>query len=423
MAACRGGTAALFGDLSAAEYREQIHPGYSPLGWHLGHIAYTEAMWLVRTCAGRPMPRPEFEPVYHVAGTPKAERTAALPPRDEARDYVEEVRRAVFDALETVPIAEQEKLWRFVLQHESQHSETVAVIKSLWRPCAAPPPAPDEADAAGPLELVPVAGGPARLGSDGLDALDNEGPAHELDMAGFAIGRYPVTQAQFAAFMAAGGYRDPRWWSDEGWRWREHGGIAGPLRWRPDAPDHPVSGVSAYEAEAFCTFHGLRLPTEAEWEKAAAWDAAAGHARLYPWGDAVEGGAPCNWDRALGGTGAVGRHPAGASPCGAQDMIGNIWEWTASGFAPYPGFRPWPYEGYSAAYYEGAHRVLRGGSWATRPCAIRNSFRNWHRPGARELFAGFRVARDGSELVHDRTARTGPRPANPMIATRGHAPR
>ncbi len=393
--ACRAGTASLFVDLSEREYRSQVRPGYSPLGWHLGHIAFTEAMWLLHTAAGRDLPRPDLEPVYHVRGTAKARRGAVLPPRREACDYVRRVREAVLGVLETAPVARQERLWRFVLQHEAQHSETSTVIRSLWRERRTPP-ACDQADAAGPIELVGVPAGPAWLGNDTPDALDNEGAPGVAELRDFAIGRYPVTQAQFAVFMAAGGYDDPRWWSDAGWAWCRRHGVRGPLHWRADAPHHPVCGASAYEAEAFCAFHGLRLPSEAEWEKAAAWDPAAGAARIYPWGDTLGDGAPpCNWDRAHDGTTPVRAFPRGASAYGVHDLLGNVWEWTASPFAPYTGFTPWPYAGYSAAYFDGAHRVLRGGSWASRPWAVRNTFRNWYQPGMREPFAGFRVARDG----------------------------
>src|SRR5262249_38865856 len=196
----------------------------------------------------------------------------------------------------------------------------------------------------------------------------------------FELARHPVTQAQFAAFMAAGGYRRRELWSSEGWAWREAHAVDRPFHWRRDAPDHPVAGVSAHEAEAFCRRAGARLPREFEWEHAARGLVAT-----------AESG---NLGGVHSGTTPDGSFPAGRSVDGADDLFGNVWEWTASAFEPYPGFRPWPYEGYSQAWFDGQHRVLRGGSWATRPFALRRSFRNWYVAETRQIFAGFRTARD-----------------------------
>jgi ergothioneine biosynthesis protein EgtB len=201
-----------------------------------------------------------------------------------------------------------------------------------------------------------------------------------VELGAFALARHPVTQSQFAAFMADGGYRRHALWSRQGWAWRETEAVARPLHWRRDAPDHPVAGVSAYEAEAFCRWAGARLPTEFEWEHAAR--------------NLVVSAECGNLGGVHLGTTPVGRFPGGRSADGADDLFGNVWEWTASDFAPYPGFRPWPYAGYSQAWFDGRHRVLRGGSWATRSFALRRSFRNWYVPETRQIFAGFRPARD-----------------------------
>jgi ergothioneine biosynthesis protein EgtB len=196
----------------------------------------------------------------------------------------------------------------------------------------------------------------------------------------FQLARHPATQAQFAAFMADGGYRRRELWTGAGWAWRAAEGVERPHHWRWDAPDHPVAGVSAYEAEAFCRWAGARLPTEFEWEHAAR--------------NLVVTAECGNLGGLRLGTTPVGGFPAGRSADGALDLFGNVWEWTASAFAPYPGFRAWPYAGYSEAWFDGRHRVLRGGSWATRSFALRRSFRNWYVPETRQIFAGFRCARD-----------------------------
>ncbi len=351
--ACRAGTLDIFEGMTEAEFREPIHPQFSPLGWHLGHIAYTEAAWLIAKCGERPLPRPEFEGIFHVDAVPKAERSRRIPDLDTVKDYAASVRTEMLDCLDAVPIDRQERLWRFVLQHEAQHTETVQLLLALRESGNA------KAAASGgdrpAIDWVALPGGSVTVGLESADALDNECPRHAVTLAPFEIARDPVRQAQYAAFMADGGYVRRELWSDAGWAWLQAEPVEAPLYWRPDAPDLPGCGVSAHEAEAFCRWAGGRLPTEFEWEAATAQVKADG---------------------------------------GPRDMLGHVWEWTASTFAPYPGFEPWPYPGYSQTYFDGRHRVLRGGSWATRPWARRPSFRNWYTPDTRQIFAGFRCARD-----------------------------
>lgn len=392
-AACRAGTEALFADLGDADFRRQPHADFSPPGWHLGHIAYTEAKWLLCHAAGEPLPRPELRETFDVDGLAKAKRGAALPDKPAVLDYAASIRDRTWRCLEATELERDARLWRFVLQHESQHDETITFLRHLLgdRPAGGA----GEAGAPLPLDYVQIPGGPVTVGRDDASAIDNERDPHAVHVADFRIARYPVTHAQYARFIEAGGYREPRWWSAAGWDWRAAVDAQRPLYWRDGCANHPVMGVSAHEAQAFARFMGARLPTEAEWEKAASWDPGAGAARSYPWGEALPSPASCNCDRAHKGTTPVDAHPQGASAYGAEDMLGNVWEWTASPFAPYPGFAPWPYHGYSAAYMDGAHLVLRGGSWATRPWAMRASFRNWYLPGIRQILAGFRLAKDG----------------------------
>lgn len=390
---CRAGTYALFADLGEDEFRRQPHPDFSPAGWHLGHIAYTEAVWLVCHCAGEAPPTPQCKRIFNVNGLPKHERTNNLPAKAAVIGYAEEIRERTLDYLATAPLAEEERVWRFVLQHEAQHGETITFLRNLLGNT----PAPGASDAASSpeIEFVDVPAGKCSIGSDGLDAIDNERPRHQVDIPGFSISRHPVTQGQFARFIEAGGYGELRYWSKAGWRWRERTDVTRPLYWRDGCLNHPVSGVSAHEAEAFCRFAGARLPSEVEWEKAASWDPDTRSASTFPWGNTLPGPGLANCDRARRGTTPVDRHPAASSRYGAEDMMGNVWEWTSSVFAPYRGFEAWPYEGYSEIYFDGQHRVLRGGSWASRPWAMRASFRNWYVAETRQILAGFRLARDG----------------------------
>jgi iron(II)-dependent oxidoreductase len=211
------------------------------------------------------------------------------------------------------------------------------------------------------------------------------------------------------AFVESGGYREPRWWSPAGWAWREEGGVSYPGGWNREGAgswsqirfgrrndmvlDEPVEHVCWYEADAFARWRGKRLPTEAEWEKAASWGS-DGRKRSYPWGDEEPTPAVANLGQRHIGPARVGAYPAGVSPWGCHQMIGDVWEWTASDFQPHPGFASFPYREYSEVFYGKDYKVLKGGSWATHPTAVRATFRNWDYPIRRQIFTGFRCARD-----------------------------
>ena len=399
---CRTGTLALFEGIDDTTFRRQAHPEFSPPGWHLGHIAFTEAYWILERYAGLPAAFPEYHKLFAADGLPKCDRQK-LPSLAEVCHYLDTVRTQVLTYLETAPLNQQERLWRFLIQHESQHCETIAFVLQLQRwhllerhqemwvrgraenlPFSLHPPA----------EMIEIPAGEFEMGNDSIDALDNERSLHRVYLDTYCIDRYPVTCRQYRVFMEAGGYQNSHWWSTAGWQWLQENPVQEPLYWSaaPTWDNHPVCGVSWYEAEAYARFVGKRLPTEAEWEKAASWDAAAGRRRTYPWGEAEPQTQRCNHDNAASKTTAVNAYPTGQSAYGCYDMLGNVWEWTSSWFDGYEGFVSYPYRGYSQAYFDGQHRVLKGGSWATRPWAMRSSFRNWYYPGIRQVLAGFRCA-------------------------------
>ncbi|WP_250121765.1 ergothioneine biosynthesis protein EgtB [Chroococcidiopsis sp. CCMEE 29] len=421
---CRLATLGLFKKVDDATFCRQAHPEFSPIGWHLGHIAYTESLWLLERGAGIPPLFPEYHRLFVADGLPKTER-AKLPPQGEVRHYLEKVREQVLYCLETVDLNRHERLWRWLIQHESQHSETIAFVLQLQRrgqgsgvrgqgeqgrqgeqgeqgkqECNPKskiqnPKSPRPSPLAPPLsEMLEVPAGYFEQGNDSIDALDNERPVHQVYLETYWIDRCPVTCGQYRAFIEAGGYQNPRWWSDAGWRWCQDQRITQPLYWLDDSrwDNHPVCGVSWYEAEAYARFVGKRLPTEAEWEKAASWDAASERRRTYPWGEVAPDTHKCNHNTIVGQTTPVTTYPAGQSGYGCYDLLGNVWEWTASVFQGYEGFMPYPYAGYSKVYFDGQHQVLKGGSWATHPWALRSSFRNWYHPGVRQILAGFRCA-------------------------------
>jgi dimethylhistidine N-methyltransferase len=400
--AAREATFSLVEGLSPTQLHRQVHPDFSPIGWHLGHIGFTEELWLLDRLANCPLQQltyqtPAYRRLFAADGLPKAEREN-LPSLSEICTALAQIRQRVLAYLEVAHLDQQAWLWYWLLQHEAQHGETITILRQLQQqtlpkfgthphnasPTAIPAP-----------EMVRVAAGPFQMGCDNINALDNEGTAHLVTLPDFWIDRYPVTRGQFRQFIAAGGYQHRQWWSAAGWEWLQTHPVSQPLYWQmAEGDDHPVCGVSWYEAEAYANFVGKRLPTEAEWEKAA--QANPLKPATYPWGDMPPNRHYSNHAHLVGLTTPVDQFPEGESCYGCLDMMGNVWEWTASVFAPYPDFVSFPYPGYSAAYFDDLHYVLRGGSWATRAVAMRTSFRNWYQPGTREIFAGFRCVSDAT---------------------------
>jgi ergothioneine biosynthesis protein EgtB len=403
---CRLKTLKLFEGIDDTTFRSQYHPDFSPVGWHLGHIAYTESLWLLEHSAGWRCLFPQYRKLFAADGLPKSQRVQ-LPNLPQMRDYLHTVRAKVLEHLEVVDIEPEERLWRFLIQHESQHCEIISFVLEMAKRQQSIVNSQQSIVNSQQVivnsqqsivnshhEMVMIPAGEFEMGNNSIDALDNEISAHKVYLDTYMIDRYPVTCGQYRVFMAAGGYENPEWWSEAGWQWLQVEQVKQPLYWHSDRSydDHPVCGVSWYEAEAYSRFVGKRLPTEAEWEKAASWDAEAQRRRTYPWGEEMPTGEYCNCDRLIGTTTPVNAYPSGQSAYGLFDTLGNVWEWTASWFAPYQGFQSYPYIGYSQVYFDNQHRVLKGGSWATRPWALRSSFRNWYYPSVRQIFAGFRCA-------------------------------
>jgi iron(II)-dependent oxidoreductase len=257
------------------------------------------------------------------------------------------------------------------------------------------------------LEMVRVEGGRVALGAEsGRFAYDNERPRHLIEVAPFLIDPTPVSNAAYMAWIEEGGYERREVWSEAGWAWRLRDGIKRPRYWTaegrvrlfdrspPIRPELPVMHVSWYEADAFARAHGKRLPAEAEWETAATVDPRTGGKHRYPWGDDAPTPERVTLNQLPLGPAPVGSLPAGASADGVLGLIGDAWEWTASEFRPYPGFRAHPYPEYSETHFGKGYRVLRGGSWASRPRVIDGTFRTWDLPERRQIFAGFRCAAD-----------------------------
>ena len=349
---------------------------------------------------------------------------ARWPALGEVLDYRDRVRAAVLAAAgpvadrgETHAMAREGRVFSMVVEHELMHQETLLYmlqrldferkIRPAWLPAYIEGPGRP----AGPVEIP---AGLATLGASINDLAfgwDNEFPSLRMPVPAFAVDATPVTNAQFLAFMEAGGYRRPELWCDDDWAWRQHSELGHPMVWEQreerfvyrtifdrlplsSVGDWPVY-VSLAEARAYARWKGRRLPTEAEYHRAAFGDR-DGRARRFPWGAGAPAVLHGNFDFHHWAPTPVGSHPEGASAWGVQDLIGDGWEWTDTPFAGLPGFEASipGYPGYSADFFDGKHYVLKGASWATAADLVRPSFRNWFQAHYPYVFAKFRCASD-----------------------------
>jgi len=390
----------------------------SPLIWDYGHIGNYEELWLLEKTCGGGLSNRELYDMYDASLHPREDRPSLnLLDREGAGMYLDAVREAAIGALEAQDLEGEDPLlkdgfvYHMILQHEYQHNETMLQTLQLMKGEGYRPEAEVELPEGDPTyEMVHVPGGPFIMGTaDRAWALDNERGAHEVDVPAFEIDRTPVTNRAYLEFVESGSYENEEIWDPNGWAWIQAERVHAPKHWyqrephswwterfgfdEPLRPNAPVVHVSFYEADAYARWAGKRLPTEAEWEKAASWDPKAGTKRLFPWGDEPPTPRRANLDQLAFRPADAGAYPSGASACGVLGMIGDVWEWTASDFEAYPGFESFPYREYSEVFFGPDYKVLRGGSWATRPGAIRTTFRNWDYPIRRQLFVGFRCAK------------------------------
>ncbi len=386
----------------------------NPPLWEIGHVGWFLERWVLRHAAGRAPLRADGDSLYDSSAVAHDTRwDLPLPSLGDTRAYLAAVEDRVQSLLTSgraVPY-----FVMLALVHEDMHCEALGYTRQThgWPAPSfrvADPPAPE---GGGPWPGdAQVPGGIFLLGSDRDDGFvfDNEKWSHPVEVAPFAIARAPVTQAEFLAFVEDGGYRRRDRWSEAGWRWREEAAAEHPAYWRrgpagwerrrfdgwvPLEPHRPIVHVSWYEAEAFCSWAGRRLPSEAEWEAAARGEPGpdgrlSRRRRRHPWGDEPPSPERAHLDWRGLGCAEVGAYPAGDSAFGCRQMLGNVWEWTRSDFLPYPGFSADPYRDYSQPWF-GTHKVLRGGCFATRDRMIRAAYRNFYTPDRRDVFAGFRT--------------------------------
>jgi iron(II)-dependent oxidoreductase len=416
----RARTLLLLAPLTDEELRAQHDPLMSPILWDLGHIAYFEELWLTHNLQG-PIEFVEMPGLFNPFEHPRSERGALpLPGLAHCREIMDEIRGRVLGRLAITdfdpanPLLRDGYVYQMVLQHEYQHNETILQTLQLKQGRPYSPALRYDVPADGPVpgsgEMTRFPGGLVEIGTDDrASAYDNERDRHTIQMGPFWIDVHPVTNGEFEGFVEAGGYSNREYWSDAGWDWLQSSAVTAPKYWTkvdgvwatrsmdrtgPVPASHPVCHVCYYEAEAFARYAGKRLPTELEWEAAASWNPGTGAKQGFPWGNQPASKDLANIDQLSFGTAPVGSYSKNLSPVGCSGMIGDVWEWTSSDLQPYPGFESFPYKEYSEAFFGSEYKVLRGGSWATRPGAIRNTFRNWDYPIRRQIFSGFRCARD-----------------------------
>ena len=419
-------TLLLISGLSDEDLHRQHDPLMSPIIWDVGHIAHFEELWLTQNLDGA-IEFSEMPGMYNPFEHPRATRASlALPTLAQMTERLREIRARVLDRLDSLewnddnPLLKDAYVFNMVLQHEYQHNETILQTLQLKKgePYRAPRStasasegksnAPRQPPAG--ADMVSFGGGRVTIGTnDRSAAYDNERPQHEVDLRPFLIDRTPVTNGKYLDFISDGGYERDELWSVAGRNWITETGAVAPKYWfrdgdawlsrvmdltRPVDPNRPVCHVCYHEAEAFANWSGKRLPSEFEWEAAASWDPSTRKSRPFPWGDSEATAKLANVDQLSFDTVPIDTYDDNVSPIGCYGMIGDVWEWTSSDFNGYPGFQSFPYKEYSEEFFGPAYKVLRGGSWATRRGAIRNTFRNWDYPIRRQIFSGFRCARD-----------------------------
>lgn len=394
----------------------------NPLLWEIGHVAYFHEYFILRSLYNEESVIGDRADELYDSIAVHHDTRWDLPLLSEADtlDYMQTVQDRLFERLEGEMASEQDSfMYQFATFHEDMHTEAF-----IWARQTLAYPTPNFANAKDVSKersagshpgFVDVCGGTFRLGAEKSAPFlfDNEKWAHDVEVKPFSIARAPVTNGEFAEFIAAGGYENRDYWSPEGWKYIQEKKLQHPGYWQRSGgsdwslkqfdriiplPLHqPVIHVNWYEANAYCNWANLRLPTEIEWEVAALGEPGsdgnlASSKRRYPWGDQSPTSAQANLDgRALGCI-DVAALPEGDSAFGCRQMLGNVWEWTSDDFNPFPGFEADAYYEYSTMLF-GTTKVLRGGGWPTRSRMVHGTYRNYFEPHRWNVFSGFRTCK------------------------------
>ncbi len=415
-------TRELYADLNGAQLLGPRLDRVNPPLWEIGHLGWFQEHWCLRSRGDDQNLSPSIlanaDHLYNSATVAHATRwDLPLPNIDATRKYLDDVTERVLERLDREPYND---LLRYFAElsvfHEDMHGEAFFYTRQTHgysKPSLeANGPRPPSMHAASGQSLQgdgEIPGGRFLLGAARATkgfVFDNEKWAHEIDVAPFRMSKAAVSNGEFRNFVATDGYARREFWSDAGWAWREKEHALHPVYWQhrdgkwyvrefdqwislSDREHHAVIFVNWFEAEAYCRFVGRRMPTEAEWEFAASGSTK----RDTPWSQSrvgLEAAPRANLDGISATAGSVSALPAGDTPEGIRQLWGNVWEWTADWFAPYPGFERDPYKEYSQPWF-GDHKVLRGGCFATRSRLLRNTWRNFYTPDRRDVFAGFRT--------------------------------
>jgi iron(II)-dependent oxidoreductase len=415
--ASRARSRALTLDLRGEQWIGPRLPIVNPVLWELGHITWFQERWCLRWRGDGSLAvsvLPDADALYDSSAIahdlrwdlPLPVLAATLAYQDRVLDLVQARMQRESDNPSLAYFVQ------LAVFHEDMHAEAFHYTRQTLAYGVPQLPLPAADGAAGVSAEsegdASIPGGRYLLGADREPGFvfDNEKWEHPVEVRPFHIARCVVSNAQYAEFVEERGYLRPEFWSEAGWRWLRQSRAQAPRYWRKQDGlwqqrrfdawvalplREPVIHVNWHEAQAYCRYAGRRLPTEAEWEMAAA-GSGTGAKRRYPWGDATPNARRANLEGSA--PAPVDALPAGASAHGCRQLIGNVWEWTDTTFGPYPGFEPDPYKEYSQPWF-GTHKVLRGGSFATPARLIRNSWRNFYTPERYDIFAGFRTCAIG----------------------------
>ena len=411
----------LFNLVRADSIYERPIPERHRIIFYLGHLEAFDWNLLHENVLGLKSFQPELDRLFAfgidpVGGGLPTDQPSDWPSLEIVRDYAKQIRAALDEKLcdgilesRSRENSSLDTLLNVAIEHRLMHVETLAYmlhrlpfdrkVRQLDPPSLVTPPVAHR--------MVEIPDGIATLGlARGRENFgwDNEFESHAVQVPGFAIDQYMVTNRQYLDFLSSGGYETRDLWSDDDWNWKTAGGVSLPAFWEksgekwlyrtmferiPLPSDWPVY-ISHAEAMAYARWAGKSLPTEEEWHRAA-YGTTHGSERHYPWGEELADASFGNFDFNRWDPAPVNAYPQNHSAFGVHGMLGNGWEWTSTAFAPFPGFEAFPfYRGYSADFFDGKHFVMKGGSARTAACMLRPTFRNWFQAHYQYVYAGFR---------------------------------
>lgn len=414
--------------LEIEDFVVQTDTFMSPLRWHIGHVSWFFEQLLKKNFKNYQPFKKDFSfylnSYYQAFGEPfnKAKRgTISRPTVSETIDYWKWVNEQISKFMKnTVLSDEMYRLFLLAYNHEWQHQELMVydiqhLLQDRYKPKFKKLPPPINGIVR-KKEMIKIDGGIFEMGYDEIMwkdffAYDIEMPVHKVYLNSYFIDNSPVTNGDYLEFVNDGGYTNYKYWLSDGWETAKRNKWTAPLYWEQDSngdwlrkdfkgkkfiehfPDEPVTNLSYYEADAYAKWAGKRLPTEAEWEKAASWDEDSNRKRLFPWGDNPPNEMNSNLlESKIWSVCNIFTYEEGKSYYGCYDMLGDCWEWTQSEFMPYPGFKS-GFAEYNDKWF-GSQKVLRGGSFGTPGLSTRNTYRNFFRPDERWMLSGFRCVKD-----------------------------